>query len=191
MQLLQLGQIHIPMHATTHLCACCTTQVYNMVAAGRGQSQRQHPPRHIPRTAAASILLLLLLAAYSHTAVATLPSKRPGNVLTMILTDCAKYQDWQTVAAAFAWRQSGQPGSVIRVANCNEKDTKAYDPKMLDYVETHMAKQVRWGGGAVLRSAHACSRVSLLQGGRVVHEECGRVWTHRRCCAAESSCGCD
>jgi hypothetical protein len=60
----------------------------------------------------------------------------------MILTDCAKYQDWQTIAAAFAWRQSGQPGSVIRVANCNEGDTKKYDPKMLDYVQTHMAKQV-------------------------------------------------
>lgn len=128
-----------------------------MVAAGCRQSQRQHPQRHIPRTAAASILLplLLLLAACSHTAVATLPSKRPGNVLTMILTDCAKYQDWQTVAAAFAWRQSGQPGSVIRVANCNEKDTKAYDPKMLDYVETHMAKQV--GGGSAVSTR---SRVS-------------------------------
>jgi hypothetical protein len=124
-----------------------------VTAAGRRQSRGQHPQRHsIPRptAAAASILLLLLsLAACCQPAAATLLSKRPGNVLTMILTDCAKYQDWQTVAAAFAWRQSGQPGSVIRVANCNEKDTKAYDPKMLDYIETHMAKQVR--GGATVR----------------------------------------
>lgn len=139
-----------------------------MVAAGRRQSQRQHPQRHIPkRTAAASILLpLLLLAACSHTAVATLPSKRPGNVLTMILTDCAKYQDWQTVAAAFAWRQSGQPGSVIRVANCNEKDTKAYDPKMLDYVETHMAKQVRGQCGQHTQPSLSCKVAHLGQADR-------------------------
>lgn len=86
---------------------------------------------------------LLLWASCSQPAVAVLLSQRPGNVLTMILTDCAKYQDWQTIAAAFAWRQSEQPGSVIRVANCNEQDTKNYDKRMLDYVQTHMAKQVR------------------------------------------------
>jgi hypothetical protein len=108
--------------------------VFQVSMAGlRQHQQRVQPP------AAASILLLL---AWSHTAAAVLLSQRPGNVLTMILTDCAKYQDWQTIAAAFAWRQSGQPGSVIRVANCNEQDTKKYNPKMLDYVQTHMAKQV-------------------------------------------------
>lgn len=126
-----------------------------MVAAGQDrqqqqQQQQQHRRRHqhrqqqhsIPHAAAA--VVLLLLSAWSHTgAEAVLLSQRPGNVLTMILTDCAKYQDWQTVAAAFAWRQSGQPGSVIRVANCNEQDTKNYDKRMLDYVQTHMAKQVR------------------------------------------------
>jgi hypothetical protein len=73
-------------------------------------------------------------------------NSRPGNVLCLILTDCAKYQDWQTLAAAFAWRHSEQPGSMVRVANCNEKDTKDYDKKMLDYVTTHMAPQVRYHG---------------------------------------------
>lgn len=114
---------------------------------------RQHQQRVQPAAAAAAGILLLV--AWSHTAAAVLLSQRPGNVLTMILTDCAKYQDWQTIAAAFAWRQSGQPGSVIRVANCNEQDTKKYDPKMLDYVQTHMAKQV--GGCAHAVWAQHCS----------------------------------
>lgn len=61
---------------------------------------------------------------------------------TLILTDCAHYQDWQTIAAAFAWRESGQPGTVTRVANCDEKGTKGYSKDMLEYVSTHMAKQV-------------------------------------------------
>jgi hypothetical protein len=114
-------------------------QVVNMVEGQRHLRQQ----RQGSKSAAQAAISILLLLAWSHTAAAVLLSKRPGNVLTMILTDCAKYQDWQTVAAAFAWRQSGQPGSVIRVANCNEKDTKNYDKHMLDYVETHMAKQVR------------------------------------------------
>jgi hypothetical protein len=33
---------------------------------------------------------------------------------------------------------------MVRVANCNPKDTENYDKKMLDYVKTHMAPQVRW-----------------------------------------------
>lgn len=120
-------------------------QVVNMLEGQRHPRQQ----RQGSKPAAQAAISILLLLAWSHTAAAVLLSKRPGNVLTMILTDCAKYQDWQTVAAAFAWRQSGQPGSVIRVANCNEKDTKNYDKHMLDYVETHMAKQVR--AAAVLR----------------------------------------
>lgn len=106
------------------------------------QRQRWQHQQGVPKVAAAAASLLLILA-WSHCSTAVLLSQRPGNVLTMILTDCAKYQDWQTVAAAFAWRQSGQPGAVIRVANCNEQDTKKYDTHMLDYVQTHMAKQVR------------------------------------------------
>lgn len=98
--------------------------------------QRQH------RATARAAACLLYMLACIYAAEAALVNQRPGNVLTMILTGCSEYQDWQTIAAAFAWRQSGQPGSVIRVANCDEKDMKNYDPRMLDYVATHIAKQV-------------------------------------------------
>lgn len=60
----------------------------------------------------------------------------------MLLTDCAKYQDWQTVAGAYAWRESGMSGAFTRVANCNEKDRASYPKAMLDYVDTHMAPEV-------------------------------------------------
>jgi hypothetical protein len=91
-------------------------------------------------------LVALLLLGPLWGASAVLLSSRPGNVHTLILTDCHKYQDWQTIAAAYAWRDSGQPGSVTRVANCDEKDTATYPKEMLDYVQTHMAPQVRHRG---------------------------------------------
>jgi hypothetical protein len=87
-------------------------------------------------------LCACLLAICLQQSAAVLPSSRPGNVLILLLTDCAKYQDWQTIAAVYAWRQSKQAGSLVRVANCNEQDSKSYDPRMLDYVQTHMAPQV-------------------------------------------------
>jgi hypothetical protein len=71
-------------------------------------------------------------------------SHRPGDVRVLLLTDCAKYQDWQTIAGAYAWRESGQPGGFTRVANCDEKDRKNYPKAMLDYVDTHMAPMVRF-----------------------------------------------
>lgn len=46
-------------------------------------------------------------------------------------TPAPRPQDWQAIAAAFAWRESGQPGKITRIANCNEKDTKAYNKEML------------------------------------------------------------
>eukprot|EP00775_Hariotina_reticulata_P011815 gene11815-11959_t len=82
-----------------------------------------------------------LLAIYLQRSAAVLLSTRPGNVLTLLLTDCSKYQDWQTIAAAYAWRKSKQPGSLVRVANCNPEDSQNYDHRMLDYVQTHMAPQ--------------------------------------------------
>jgi hypothetical protein len=109
----------------------------------------------MPAATAAAFAILWL--AWAQTSSSALINERPGNVLTMILTDCAKYQDWQTIAAAFAWRQSGQPGSVIRVANCNQEDTKKYSKKMLDYVETHMAKQVRGSGWCKRWRPSSCS----------------------------------
>jgi hypothetical protein len=92
-------------------------------------------------------MLCILVAAAAAAAAAAgvaqeIINERPGNVLTMILTDCAKYQDWQTIAAAFTWRHSGQPGAVVRVANCNEEEASKYDKNMLAYVNTHMAPQV-------------------------------------------------
>lgn len=130
------------------------------------QRQRWQHQQGVPKVAAAAASLLLILA-WIHCSAAVLLSQRPGNVLTMILTDCAKYQDWQTVAAAFAWRQSGQPGAVIRVANCNEQDTKKYDTHMLDYVQTHMAKQVKRGewvpgsGHCMSCSVQACGQSNV------------------------------
>lgn len=104
---------------------------------GTGKLHKQPHP-------AAVISICLLILTLQHAAAANWPliNSREGNVLTLILTDCAKYQDWQTLAAAFAWRRSGQGGSMVRVANCNAEDTKKYDKKMLDYVHTHMAPQV-------------------------------------------------
>jgi hypothetical protein len=109
-----------------------------------------------------SAVLLLAPAAPRAAAIAPAPapaeiaaprpeliSSRPGNVRALLLTDCAKYQDWQTIAAAFAWRESGQPGSITRVANCNEKDRANYPQAMLDYVDTHMAPEVRPAHGGV------------------------------------------
>lgn len=94
------------------------------------------------------VRLLWLAAALQRAARASAASRyelinsRPGNVLALILTGCEEYQDWQAIAAAFAWRHSGQPGSMVRVANCNEKDTKKYDKRMLEYMKTHMAPDV-------------------------------------------------
>lgn len=70
-------------------------------------------------------------------------SWRPGRVRALLLTDCAKYQDWQAIAAAFAWRESGQPGGFTHVANCADKERAAYPKGMLAYAETHFAPQVR------------------------------------------------
>jgi hypothetical protein len=103
---------------------------------GHRHFQRQ---RTAAAVAAATVLLILL---WSNTAAAVLLSQRQGSVLSLMMTGCSKYQDWQAVAAAFAWRQSGQPGSLVRVANCDDKGRKDFMPGMLEYVATHMAKQV-------------------------------------------------
>eukprot|EP00878_Enallax_costatus_P023272 GHUV01024743.1.p1 GENE.GHUV01024743.1~~GHUV01024743.1.p1 ORF type:complete len:564 (+),score=175.47 GHUV01024743.1:251-1942(+) len=102
---------------------------------------KRQPQKQPPAAAVAAVCLLGLLIQHAAAAKWPLINSREGNVLTLILTDCAKYQDWQTIAAAFAWRHSPQGGSMVRVANCNADDTKNYDKKMLDYVHTHMAPQ--------------------------------------------------
>lgn len=95
-----------------------------------------------PAAALALICLVDLLLQHAAADKWSLANSREGNVLTLILTDCSPYQDWQTIAAAFAWRRSGQEGSIVRVANCNPEDTENYSKKMLDYVQTHMAPLV-------------------------------------------------
>ena len=99
----------------------------------------------------AGLLLALLVASVApgcvaedlESALPPLISWRPGDVRVLLLTDCAKYQDWQTIAAAFAWRESGQPGGITRVANCKEEDRNKYPQAMLDYIDTFMAPEVR------------------------------------------------
>ncbi|EFJ40854.1 hypothetical protein VOLCADRAFT_121680 [Volvox carteri f. nagariensis] len=55
------------------------------------------------------------------------------------LTDCAMYSDWQSVGMAFSFKMSGQPGSVIRVMCCSEKDRKNYNKGLLTMVDTWVA----------------------------------------------------
>lgn len=117
----------------------------NMKAWGQQAGQR-HQRQHIAAVTAAACLLCML--ACINAAEAALLNQRPGNVLTMIVTDCGKYQEWQTVAAAFAWRQSGQPGSAVRVATCDEKVTNTYEPLKLVNITTHMAKSVSKGSSS-------------------------------------------
>lgn len=69
------------------------------------------------------------------------PQGGRNDVHTLILTDCAKYQDWQTIAAAFAWRESGQPGNVTRVVNCSPAETKSYGKVMMEVLPTFWARQ--------------------------------------------------
>jgi hypothetical protein len=126
------------------------------------------------RRAAPLLLLLLLLVAARAAPLssgartqpyerAPLLSSRPGDVLTVISTGCDRYQDWQSVAAAFAWRRSGQPGELLRIANCNTHEKANTSDAMLAYVPTLHGKQVRlrsrawvWVEGG--RRAHARAR---------------------------------
>jgi hypothetical protein len=49
------------------------------------------------------------------------------------------YSDWQSVGAAFSFKMSGQPGSVIRVMCCSKEKTKNYDKGLLGMVDTWVA----------------------------------------------------
>lgn len=155
----------------------------------------QHRQQHL---LAAAICTCVLTAFVQHAASASNPgtapapassryeliNTRPGNVLCLILTDCAKYQDWQTIAAAFAWRVSGQPGSMVRVANCNEEDTKKYDKKMLAYVKTHMAPQVHPQQAVQLNLLMADEAARVLCQAVAVVSNGGKCQPCRRCTTA-------
>ncbi|GIL46676.1 hypothetical protein Vafri_3606 [Volvox africanus] len=81
-------------------------------------------------------LLCAILLAIQRSATAA-PERQPVHVA--FLTDCAMYSDWQSVGMAFSFRMSGQPGSVIRVMCCSEKDRKNYSKGLLTMVDTWVA----------------------------------------------------
>lgn len=83
---------------------------------------------------------LLLLLALQHGASAEEPgfANRTG-VHVAFLTDCQMYSDWQSVGAAFSFKMSGQPGSVIRVMCCSEEQAKNYNKGLLGMVDTWVA----------------------------------------------------
>ena len=65
-----------------------------------------------------AMLVVALLLPDAATGAPDLPpliNSRPGDVRTLLLTDCAKYQDWQKIAAAFVWLcLSTEEGSLSR-----------------------------------------------------------------------------
>lgn len=76
--------------------------------------------------------------------MATTATTSPGarrDIHTLVLTECANYQDWQTIVAAFAWRESGQPGNVTRVVNCPPDRTKSYTQLMMEVMPTFWARE--------------------------------------------------
>ena len=74
-----------------------------------------------------SLLSLLL----SLTVVGVL-SKDPVHIL--YVTDCTSYSDWQSVAFAFSFRNSGQKGHATRVMCCTDEEKQKYnhDSKFAD-----------------------------------------------------------
>lgn len=70
-----------------------------------------------------------------------LPQGNRRDIHTLVLTECAKYQDWQTIVAAFAWRESGQPGNVTRVVNCSPGNTEQYGRMMMELMPTFWARE--------------------------------------------------
>jgi hypothetical protein len=59
----------------------------------------------------AGLVLLQLLLVISAVAAQTAPSSQDVHVV--FLTDCTSYSDWQTIAATFSWRESGQVQTVM------------------------------------------------------------------------------
>ncbi|GBF90906.1 hypothetical protein Rsub_03761 [Raphidocelis subcapitata] len=136
-------------------------------AALRRASTRPPPPPPPPRRRLLLALLLSLLAAPATVLPAAgelpapeqlqpqpkappqpqplpphlqqLPPAVPGAVHTVFLTDCSPYSDWQALAMAFGWRDSGQSGRLTRVMCCTEEERAAYPGDKLSLVPTHVA----------------------------------------------------
>jgi hypothetical protein len=83
----------------------------------------------------------------------TVPHGGRHDIQTLVLTDCAKYQDWQTIVAAFAWRESGQPGNVTRVVNCSPDQSESYGKIMMEVMPTFWARQ--YGYNPKIKDAYA------------------------------------
>lgn len=83
----------------------------------------------------------------------TVPQGGRNDIQTLVLTDCAKYQDWQTIVAAFAWRESGQPGNLTRVVNCSPTQTESYSKVMMEVMPTFWARQYAYN--ANIKDAYA------------------------------------
>jgi hypothetical protein len=103
---------------------------------------------------------VLLCCVPSASRAAAVPVARPlvdGKVRTLLLTGCGPDQDWQAIAAAFAWRGSGQPGALTRLASCEDGGRRATPRAVLDYVDTEFVPDVGGGGGGGEGCWEACA----------------------------------
>lgn len=78
-------------------------------------------------------LVFLVLISIDYTTANT-------DVHIAFLTDCTKYSDWQTVAMAFSYKQTRQPGRATRIMCCTEEERKRYNHQLLNLMHTHVAK---------------------------------------------------
>jgi hypothetical protein len=114
--------------------ACCLPSVQQLVTPPVNKNRGRHVVHQgcvrLRRTAARGCtggpvlrpsglpLLLVLLAALGGSRPTCCeasddPSRPDPTVLTVLSSDCNGYTEWQSVAAAFAWRRAQQPGACM------------------------------------------------------------------------------
>ncbi|CAI5469704.1 unnamed protein product [Closterium sp. Yama58-4] len=52
--------------------------------------------------------------------------KGTPRIITVFSAECSPYMDWQSVAMAYSFKRSGQPGKLVRLLACNEDALKGY-----------------------------------------------------------------
>ncbi|CAI5990015.1 unnamed protein product [Closterium sp. NIES-65] len=52
--------------------------------------------------------------------------KGTPRIITVFSAECSTYMDWQSVAMAYSFKRSGQPGKLVRLLACNEDALKGY-----------------------------------------------------------------
>ncbi|GJP75529.1 hypothetical protein CLOP_g5963 [Closterium sp. NIES-67] len=52
--------------------------------------------------------------------------KGTPRMITVFSAECSSYMDWQSVAMAYSFKRSGQPGKLVRLLACNEDALKGY-----------------------------------------------------------------